>query len=306
MRHPPLRSSLQLAVALGLAFGVAGCGGGSGGGAAVAGTNAGSSSPATSTNNNTANASPAGADCSSFTPVVVTGYGASPEAWGVTTQTGYTNCVSIQAQAGGAVSAEFDWNWQSFVGNPVLGYPSIFFGARPGAASTSSALPQLIGQLDSVTVNWNHALTHGSGTDSGDVLLDNWITTRTDASDYTQAGGVAVELMVFLDNWGANWATYYLAWPVVNINGSSYYFSGAPDGGVNNGQYTASAVYRASFFPVTPFGAAGSLDLKPFLDYLVNNQLIPGNLYLADVEFGNEINQGTGRDVVNDYSVQVK
>ena len=294
---------MHATIALGLLLALAGCGGGgSGTGATTSSVSTGSSSPTPVADGSSA----ATANCTTFTPTYVTGYGASPEAWGVTTQMGFTNCVSISARPNGAASAQFDWNWQSFVGSPVLGYPSIFFGAKPGATSTSTSLPRLTSQLNSVIVNWNTTLTHGDGTDSGDVLLDNWITNRSDATDYTQDTGVAVELMVFLDNWGANWATYYLGWPVVTINGSQYYFSGAPDGNVNNGQYTSAAVYRASFFPVHQFDASGSLDLKPFLDYLVGQQLIPGNLYLADVEFGNEINQGTGRDVVNSFSVQVQ
>ena len=43
----------------------------------------------------------------------------------------------------------------------------------------------------------------------------------------------------------------------------------------------------------------GQVDLKPFIDYLINHRLISGNHYLASVEFGNEIAYGRGPDKSN-------
>ena len=83
----------------------------------------------------------------------------------------------------------------------------------------------------------------------------------------------------------------------MTINGQSYYFyDGLQYGGM----------YAASFFPVSKPGPIGSLDLAPFLKYLTSNNLLSGNLYVADTQFGNEINRGNGTNTINSYSVQLQ
>jgi len=237
-------------------------------------------------------------DCSRLTYTQVGNYSISANNWGIVSgMQGYTNCVTMKDAGNNAVSATFNWNFGTLVGTPVLAYPSVNYGAKPRQPATTTVLPKTLSQLNSFVVSWDYTLTHGSGSDSGNVLIDNWITSTLTPTDYTASGGVAVELMIFLDNWGTNWATYYLKWPIVTINGKQYYFYG----GLEQGN-----MYAASFFPVSKPGTVGSLDLVPFLKYLTANNLISNSLYLANTEFGNEIKQGNGTMTINSYSVQQK
>ena len=242
-------------------------------------------------------------DCSRLTYTQVGNYSVSANNWGILSGTqGYTNCVTMKDAGNNAVSATFNWNFGNLVGTPVLAYPSVNYGAKPGQPATTTALPKTLSQLNSFVVSWDYTLTHGSGSDSGNVLIDNWITStpnhiRNTPNGYLASEGVAVELMIFLDNWGSQWATYYLKWPIVTINGKQYYFYG----GLEHGN-----MYAASFFPVSKPGTVGSLDLVPFLNYLTANNLISNSLYFANTEFGNEIKQGSGTMTINSYSVQQK
>ena len=242
-------------------------------------------------------------DCSRQTYTQVGNYSVSANNWGILSGTqGYTNCVTMKDAGNNAVSATFNWNFGNLVGTPVLAYPSVNYGAKPGQPATTTALPKALSQLNSFVVSWDYTLTHGSGSDSGNVLIDNWITStpnhiRNTPNGYLASEGVAVELMIFLDNWGSQWATYYLKWPIVTINGKQYYFYGGLEQG---------SMYAASFFPVSKPGSVGSLDLVPFLNYLTANNLISNSLYFANTEFGNEIKQGSGTMTINSYSVQQK
>ena len=242
-------------------------------------------------------------DCSRQTYTQVGNYSVSANNWGILSGTqGYTNCVTMKDAGNNAVSATFNWNFGNLVGTPVLAYPSVNYGAKPGQPATTTALPKALSQLNSFVVSWDYTLTHGSGSDSGNVLIDNWITStpnhiRNTPNGYLASEGVAVELMIFLDNWGSQWATYYLKWPIVTINGKQYYFYGGLEQG---------SMYAASFFPVSKPGSVGSLDLVPFLNYLTANNLISNSLYFANTEFGNEIKQGSGAMTINSYSVQQK
>jgi len=235
-------------------------------------------------------------DCSRQTYTKLGNYSVSANNWGIPSGTqGYSSCVTMKDIGSNAVNATFNWNFNSMVGTPVLAYPSVNYGAKPKQPATTSALPKTLSQLNSFVVSWNYTLNHGGGSDSGNVLIDNWLTTTLTPTDYSVSGGVAAELMIFLDNWGSNWATYYLTWPIVTINGKQYYFNG----GLEQGN-----MYAASFFPVSKPGPVGSLDLVPFLRYLTSNNLISNSLYFSNTEFGNEINQGTGTMTINSYSVQ--
>ena len=237
-------------------------------------------------------------DCSRQTYTQVGNYSVSANNWGIPSGTqGYTNCVTMKDAGNNAVSATFNWNFGTLVGTPVLAYPSVNYGAKPRQTATTNALPKALNQINSFVVSWDYTLTHGSGSDSGNVLIDNWITSTLTPYDYTASAGVAVELMIFLDNWGSQWATYYLKWPIVTINGKQYYFYGGLEQG---------SMYAASFFPVSKPGTVGSLDLVPFLNYLTANNLISNSLYFANTEFGNEIKQGSGTMTINSYSVQQK
>jgi len=47
----------------------------------------------------------------------------------------------------------------------------------------------------------------------------------------------------------------------------------------------------------------GTIHIKPFIDFLLENDYIAGSDYLADIEFGTELVHGSGLTVVNAYSV---
>ena len=243
-----MRIFVKSATAVITALLLAACGGGGG-------SSESSPAPKASISNN----------CARQTYSYISPYGASPNNWGIPVgTTGYSNCISITDIGNDTISASFVWNFGTLVGDPVLAYPSIIYGATPGQPVSNTNLPKAINQVKSLIVNWNYSLTHGAGSDSGNVLIDSWVTTTSNHLDQTPNGylaseGIVVELMIFLDNWGSNWATYYLKWPIVTVNGQKYYFYG----GLEHG-----GIYAASFFPVSKPGPIGSLDLAPFYAYL--------------------------------------
>ena len=51
---------------------------------------------------------------------------------------------------------------------------------------------------------------------------------------------------------------------------------------------------------------SGTLDLKQFLDYLVEREIVSANDYVSDVEFGNEVKHGTGVLWLKKFEVTVR
>jgi hypothetical protein len=239
--------------------------------------------------------------CERFTYVLQGQYAAGPDVWGLdyssNQSNNYSACVTITSN-GQNTSAVSSWDFGSMVGNPVIAFPSVYYGAKVGSPVTvNSVLPKQINQINSFVVSWNYNLTHGQGLDSGDVIIDNWLTTIPNATGYTPSEGMAVEIMIFLENWGSNWATYYLNWPIVSIEGIQYYFQATLE--QNN-------ILAVSLFPVNNLSRNSSLDLAPILKYLIDNNIVPDNLYFADTEFGTEINRGSGQHNITSYSVSVQ
>jgi Glycosyl hydrolase family 12 len=235
-------------------------------------------------------------------------YAGGPNIWGLdsatNTSSNYTDCITLNS-SGNTASGVLEWDFQSIVGNPAIAYPSFYYGAKPRQPNTDSTiLPRLTSQINSFVVSWDYSLAHGGGLDSGNVLIDNWLTSIPNPTGYDPQHGLAVELMVFLDTWGSQWATYYLGWNIVTINGIQYYFQGysEKDG---TSTYDSNYVYRVSLFPVVNMGVHASLDLAPIIDYLTSNSYIPSNLYFANTEFGHEIKQGSGKTIINSYGVSV-
>jgi hypothetical protein len=209
----------------------------------------------------------------------------------------YSQCVGNGGVAAdGSVSARWTWTWPNGP-NEVKGYPSIIYGQKPGFYSTpGSNLPRRVNDLSSVTSSWS---TRGWHSGTGQLTFDLWL--QRDGAHYSSflATPITHEIMVAVEPYGGYGLNRNPAWFVeeIVINGIRYRTYKAEGFGPQGWRFLV-------FQMLTPM-VSGTLDFRPLFDYLKSRGFIRGDEYLASVEFGSEIEQGSGDVTVDSFKTTV-
>ena len=283
------------------------CGGGGGGG------------PATTSVAIMANATPSTVpmNCAQdYSLLQANNFYANPNSWNKGSITNFTNCVGVAYNGTNIVGdIKYDWPYAPISyanGAPIKAYPAIVYGNKPGLTPANDKLPKQITAINSLPITWDITSTR-SNVSSGALFFDVWLTTTANASGLSPSQGTTVEMGITLDVWGDlnNTCAYnrqLCGVPIVNIDGEQYYFIAGNDGGAYNNQYVGSnSQYRVNFARVNYTGTStsGTINLKSFLNYVVNNNLIPGNLYVSSIELGAELAYGSGEIQINRYNINI-
>ena len=194
----------------------------------------------------------------------------------------------------------WSWHWPNS-GRQIFGYPQIKVGSSPWAPlpRTEHGLPARIGELQSLNVS--HALdVNAAG--NFNVATSMWLTNTPDIGDVQNPDVIAAEVMIWtyatdghMDPAGSNVATIEHAGQRWSIWLDEDWSDAS---GVNDNSWTyitfkaESPVLEAEFDVVTLLRSdeLGHLDLE--------------SLYIADVELGTEIMQGSGLVWVNGFTVE--
>lgn len=241
--------------------------------------------------------------CGNYDKVRSGDYVATPNAWGLSNHPSsfvFQNCVGINP-AGQGVQFNAKWNLPSCLANPI--YPEIIYGLNPGTTSRNDKLPAQISSINSLVVSWDYTVTH---TDNVNLQIELWLTNTATPSGLAPYQGTMVEFAIVQTLGFSN-----LSFPIVSISGVDYYLSAGNGTGAPNNQYgtiqSGNAPYQYRFFlmPVNPMPTVGTLDFKVLLDYAIQHNYFPANLYVSDVEFGLEIKSGSGELKLNNYQVSV-
>jgi hypothetical protein len=215
--------------------------------------------------------------------------------WNKGDVTGYKQCVDISAHASGGVQAVWEWNWPAHATTVVRAYPEVIFGHKPWLANTTAPglLPRVVNDLKTVRADVSFTSTH---TGLGNLAFDIWLTS----SDIKTGNHLPIkhELMIWLDNFGMQAAGPKI--DSVLINGTTWdlHQATATWAGPEPFQYWA-------YLPRQAIKSPASIDIQPFLNHLKTRGSITGQEWLASIELGNEIVQGTGRTVLNQLNITI-
>lgn len=243
--------------------------------------------------------------CGKFDKLQLGDYIASPSAWASQLPAGYQDCVGISSITNG-VQFNSKWSLPTSVTGAI--YPEIIYGLKGGFSSANSKLPKSIASTNNLIVSWNYNFINNGI--NGDVLVETWLTNTPNPKGLAPYQGTMVELGVFLENFG-NWSIN-TSLPVVTVGGKQYYLSVGNDSGAPSNTYgtiqsgNAPYQYRAFFTPLKSLGRNGSIDMKLFAQYLIDNNYLPNGLYFSALEFGTEIQYGSGELQMNNFNVTVK
>jgi hypothetical protein len=191
----------------------------------------------------------------------------------------------------------FGWAWKWWGGGTdVASYPEIQVGHSPwvGEVAPNSGFPFRVGSKKLV-VDYDVSM-RASG--SYDLAFEFW----TVSSPSVTKSGITHEVMIWLDENRLGPAGSLVATATIAGNQFRIFFAnnhGDASGGSSN---TWTIISLIADKPILH----GPLDIGAIIDYLMHARLLDSNVYVACLEFGNEVVSGSGRTEVRNYAVHVE
>ena len=189
------------------------------------------------------------------------------------------------------------WQWPRGSGN-VKAYPEVIYGHKPWfTSSTTANLPRRISTIDELSVAYDIEM---QARGRYNLAFDVWVTDseRPTPSDITH------EIMIWVGERTRAWepSPGYLAKRVA-IGGATYDLTIRPHAEWLNEHGAPDVAYIA--FNSRTAQVSGRIDVKKFLDYLTDHDHLPADGYVASVELGNEIMNGTGELWLKSYEIRI-
>lgn len=214
--------------------------------------------------------------------------------WGIDKNGQGASTVFTETINGKAASG---WAYNIYNGTSVTIYPEVGYGWSPNGNNSwggSPIIPQ-ISENKAITSDFDIVSTHASSSDTWNLAYDIWITPAKYPS--TVQGGF--EIMIWLDhNKQGPWANS-AAPRNVTVDGVNYnaYTNKGNDAGWIVLSYinTGSGIYSKTGF-----------NLSNVINDAVSAYGIPRSDYVAAIEFGNEIINGSGITELKTYTVSIK
>lgn len=185
---------------------------------------------------------------------------------------------------------EFGWFWHKRFPSRHPIYPEMIFGWKPWLDhSTTDKLPKKIGEIQALILEVNYSTTADKYSHYN-VLVDVWITRSNPPSP----DKITDEVGIYLETHGI-WVerqkskSLRRGYELVEINGTSFIY-----------------VRGESFsWRLHKFYLAGEKPEKIDIMALIKYLGLSGDLYVASVEFGNEVWMGKGLTIVRGFRVEV-
>jgi hypothetical protein len=210
----------------------------------------------------------------------------------------YSQCVGIRGNADGSTSARWTWSWPDGP-NEVKGYPAIIYGQKPGFQKTpGSNLPIRLDLAQQIYTSWSE---HSSYTGRGHLSYDLWLARDGDYHNGFNNNPLTHEIMIPAEPYGGYGLDRNPAWYIeqTTINGIGYKVYKADGFGTIGWRFLVLQ-------PQGPMLSFNNFDWKPVFNYLRNKGFISGYEYLVSIEFGTEVQYGTGDVIIDSFRADVR
>ena len=191
----------------------------------------------------------------------------------------------------------FGWQWRWPSSDGVVAYPEVMYGDSPWEAkrrSQAENLPLLVGSRG-ITVDYDISF---EATGICNMAFEFWAVSSLPAAPAV----ITHEVMIWIDNKGMTPAGVWT--DVFTLDGITFDVFVRESHGDASGRNPQKWTYVA-FLARTPV-LKGPLDVGAFAAFLQSRKLLGDNLYVTDLELGNEVITGTGRTEVRGYKVTVR
>lgn len=194
---------------------------------------------------------------------------------------------------------QYGWRWQWPRGSgDVKAYPEVIYGHKPWfASSTTANLPRPMSTINELSVTYD---TEMQARGRYNLAFDVWVVS----SDSPTPATITHEIMIWVGDRRQAWepSPGYLA-KKVTIGGATYDLTIRPHAEWLKEHGAPQVAYIA--FNARTAQLSGRIDVKQFLDYLTANGHLSADGYVASVELGNEIMNGTGELWLKSYEISV-
>lgn len=209
----------------------------------------------------------------------------SNNVWGKNSLRDYSQCIFYNEKP---LRFGWAWSWPSTM-NKVHAYPEVIYGKKPwNTISTAIILPIKIADIVSSSVEYQINI---SAAGKYNTAFDIWLTNTIDA----QVESIAYEIMIWIENSGMHPLGKHC--DTVTLDDRDYDVYLAYD--LEDGKWAYICLKTKETL------LNGKIDIKEIIEYLLEADYITNDLYLASIEFGNEVMWGTGETTVSTYKVRI-
>lgn len=212
----------------------------------------------------------------------------SPNIWNPVNQ-GEVVCVEGDSPASASNPWLFTWELPD-VHSEVIAYPEVVVGQKPwdGAATSPAVTP-----LNSAEIDLSYAYSiDATGTYS--ASLSTWVLDQPESSQEN----ITAEIMIWVENSGQVPGGELIA-SGVSLDGGTWDLWADAEG-ITAGDGSRGWDYFA--FVRTAPQRSGTLSIDTFTDYLSTQGMMDTNSYLASLEFGFEVVNGSGTANMTNFS----
>jgi hypothetical protein len=201
----------------------------------------------------------------------------------------YQQCIWAKNTESNGINAGWNWSWPEGTKGVVKAYPEIIFGWAPWLPrTTDTRLPVQLSKMGGFTATYDVAVSSQSG--GYDTTFDLWTTSAIPPRPSNRT----TEIMIFIDK--QNFPIGIITnnphgWVLVDGHEYDYVIVKNPT--------TANFIRFVSKDSLLK----GSINIDYFLKFLVEKGYLSPQDFLADIEFGNEIQFGTGQTIIRSYSI---
>ncbi len=196
-----------------------------------------------------------------------------------------------------ATGKTFGWTWNwPLSDSSVVAYPEVGYGYSPwggGSWGTPSGIPVQISAGKTITANFNILSSH---TGKYDLAFDIWVTATSSPS----SADIRYEIMIWLDHSGFNPAGKLVA---TGINISGTVFDAWTNDNMASG--TSESWTYIAYVAESPL-YNGSIDISGIFKDMINKWGVSSSLYIASIEFGNEVMGGTGTTTIQNWNLTIQ
>ncbi|MBN1499739.1 MAG: hypothetical protein JW982_06285 [Spirochaetes bacterium] len=214
--------------------------------------------------------------------------------WNKQNITDYKQSIYIKKSNG---KKTFGWSWEwPNSGWSVKSYPEITCGDKPWDRPLNLRSDFPI-KVSAARISAEYKIkTASSGTNN--LAFEMWITDKIPGTPES----ITHEIMIWIDNKGMSGAGKHVS--DLTVNNTEFDFYLRKSHGDASGKSTVQWTYAAFIARQSKF--EGPLDFTPFIKFLIEQKILNPDLYIANIELGNEIVNGKGYTEVSDYRIIVK
>jgi hypothetical protein len=201
-------------------------------------------------------------------------------------------------------NGDYGWSWVwPTKSNVIYAYPQIKIGSSPWAPAVdlTSEFPLKTSEVSSLVIA--HTLEI-EGSSEHNVATSMWLTNSANIGAQPNPGIIVAELMIW------SYSTKHHMNPAgshtgdIQVDGETWEVWVDKNWGDVSGANTNKWIYLT--FRATHQSLQAKYDAIKFIHYAIEHELLPHNVYIADVELGTEIMSGSGLAWVKSFSVSVE